>query len=186
MFVIVAYDVNVKRNNKVLKICRKYLSHVQKSVFEGIITEAKLKKLKNEIAQVINRDEDSVMIYRFETLKYSSKEVIGVHETDSNFLWKTNRDGEKWLLKANFSPSLLVCATTSSLKNIHFYFPLFAYFYIHIYNSGKKVCRPKKACLWGMSYKKGRKRTKIIRKRSNLDEKIRRPMDWNGRLRENN
>ena len=86
MFVIVAYDVNIKRNNKVLKICRKYLSHVQKSVFEGIITEAKLKKLKNEIAQVINRDEDSVMIYRFETLKYSSKEVIGVHETDSNFL----------------------------------------------------------------------------------------------------
>ena len=49
MFVIVTYDVNVKRNNKVLKICRKYLVHVQKSVFEGNITEAKLGKLKSEL-----------------------------------------------------------------------------------------------------------------------------------------
>ena len=86
MFVIVAYDVNAKRNSKVLKVCRKYLLHVQKSVFEGIITEAKLKRLKNEIAQVINRDEYSIMIYQFETLKYSTKEVIGVYEKDSNFL----------------------------------------------------------------------------------------------------
>ena len=86
MFVIVAYDVNAKRNNKVLKVCRKYLLHVQKSVFEGMITEARLKRLKNELAQVITKDEDSIMIYRFETLKYSSKEVIGVFEKDTNFL----------------------------------------------------------------------------------------------------
>ena len=58
MFVIVTYDVNAKKNNKVLKICRKYLLHVQKSVFEGMITEAKLKRLKNELAQVIKKDED--------------------------------------------------------------------------------------------------------------------------------
>ena len=29
MFVIVVYDVNAKRTNKALKICRKYLDHVQ-------------------------------------------------------------------------------------------------------------------------------------------------------------
>ena len=70
----------------ILKVCRKYLLHVQKSVFEGMITEARLKRLKNELAQVIKKDEDSIMIYRFETLKYSSKEVIGVFEKDTNFL----------------------------------------------------------------------------------------------------
>ena len=86
MFVIVTYDVNAKKNNKVLKICRKYLLHVQKSVFEGMITEAKLKRLKNELAQVIKKDKDSILIYRFETWKYSSKEVIGVFEKDTNFL----------------------------------------------------------------------------------------------------
>lgn len=39
MYVILTYDVKVKRNPKVLKLCRKYLTHVQKSVFEGFISE---------------------------------------------------------------------------------------------------------------------------------------------------
>ena len=86
MFVIVVYDVNAKRTNKALKICRKYLDHVQKSVFEGTITESKLKYLKNELAQVIVKDEDSVMIYKFETLKYTSKEVIGLGMQGGNCL----------------------------------------------------------------------------------------------------
>ena len=33
MFVIVVYDINRKRVGRALKICRKYLVHVQKSVF---------------------------------------------------------------------------------------------------------------------------------------------------------
>ncbi|NQN66905.1 CRISPR-associated endonuclease Cas2 [Streptococcus suis] len=35
MFVILVYDVNVKRTAKVLKTVRPYLSHLQRSVFEG-------------------------------------------------------------------------------------------------------------------------------------------------------
>ena len=86
MFVILVYDVKTKRNNKILKICRKYLRHVQKSVFEGNLTEAKLKRLKNELKKISNEKEDSIIIYRFETLKYSSKEVLGTYEEDRNFL----------------------------------------------------------------------------------------------------
>ena len=86
MFVILVYDVKTKRNNKILKKCRKYLRHVQKSVFEGNLTEAKLKRLKNELKKISNEKEDSIIIYRFETLKYSSKEVLGTYEEDSNFL----------------------------------------------------------------------------------------------------
>lgn len=86
MFVILVYDVKTKRNNKILKICRKYLHHVQKSVFEGNLTEAKLKRLKNELKKISNEKEDSIIIYRFETLKYSSKEVLGTYEEDSVFL----------------------------------------------------------------------------------------------------
>ncbi|WP_370783330.1 CRISPR-associated endonuclease Cas2 [[Ruminococcus] lactaris] len=86
MFVILVYDVKAKRNNKILKTCRKYLRHVQKSVFEGNLTEAKLKRLKNELKKISNEKEDSIIIYRFETLKYSSKEVLGTYEEDSNFL----------------------------------------------------------------------------------------------------
>ena len=79
-------NVNAKRNNKVLKTCRRYLTHVQRSVFEGTITEARLGRLKREIRRVIDTSEDSVMIYRFETLKYSSKEGIGTYEVSDNFL----------------------------------------------------------------------------------------------------
>ena len=86
MFVILVYDVNVKRTNKILKICRKYLIHVQKSVFEGTITEAKLNKLKSELGRTCKKEEDSIMIYRCDSLRYSSKEVIGLYTTDNNFL----------------------------------------------------------------------------------------------------
>lgn len=49
MFVILTYDVNSKRDSKIMKTCRKYLTHEQKSVFEGVITKAKLDSLKKEI-----------------------------------------------------------------------------------------------------------------------------------------
>ena len=77
MFVILVYDVKTKRNNKILKICRKYLRHVQKSVFEGNLTEAKLKRLKNELKKISNEKEDSIIIYRFETLNIPAKKCWG-------------------------------------------------------------------------------------------------------------
>ena len=80
MFVIVVYDINWKRVEKALKICKKYLVHVQKSVFEGNITEGQLKQLKNEMFHLIKIDEDSVCIYRFEFPKYAKKEEIGTIE----------------------------------------------------------------------------------------------------------
>ena len=49
MFVIVTYDVATKRVAKVMNTCRKYLTHVQKSVFDGMITEGKLKSLIGEL-----------------------------------------------------------------------------------------------------------------------------------------
>lgn len=64
---------------------QKYLEHVQKSVFEGSITEAKLNKLKKELFRAIVKDEDSIIIYKFETLKYSSKEVIGLYKEKNNY-----------------------------------------------------------------------------------------------------
>ena len=42
------------------KIYRKYLNHVQKSVFDGAITEGQLKRLKNELQQLFVPEEDAV------------------------------------------------------------------------------------------------------------------------------
>lgn len=86
MFIVLSYDVNQKRVKKVMKICRKYLVHVQKSVFEGIITESKLKALKKELQRIIDFDDDAICIY--ETILPSSviKEQIGVNEEHSHII----------------------------------------------------------------------------------------------------
>lgn len=78
MFIILVYDIGEKRVAKVLKKCRKYLYWVQNSVFEGEISPAKLKMLKEELKRIIHKDEDSVIIYNLRTTKYSSREVIGL------------------------------------------------------------------------------------------------------------
>lgn len=83
MFVILTYDVNQKRVGKVLKRCRKYLVHVQKSVFEGNITESKLNKLKKELRGIIDYDNDAICIYTMQSLQNMSKEQIGVIEDNS-------------------------------------------------------------------------------------------------------
>jgi CRISPR-associated protein Cas2 len=46
-----------------MKTCRKYLTHVQKSVFEGDITEGKLVLLKQELIRNLHKKSDFVIIY---------------------------------------------------------------------------------------------------------------------------
>lgn len=77
MFAILYYDFGEKRVAKALKICRKYLTHVQNSVFEGEITEANLNKLVTELRKKMDEDYDSLIIYTFENMKYSNREVYG-------------------------------------------------------------------------------------------------------------
>jgi CRISPR-associated protein Cas2 len=80
MFIILVYDIGEERVAKVLKKCRQYLYWVQNSVFEGDISPAKFKKLKDELAKIIDKDKDSVIIYNLRTTKYSSREVIGLEK----------------------------------------------------------------------------------------------------------
>ena len=86
MFAVLVYDVNQKRVGKILKICRKYLLHVQKSVFEGIITESKLNALKDELKNAIDFDDDGICIYTTETTSVVMKEQIGVVEDYSHII----------------------------------------------------------------------------------------------------
>lgn len=86
MFVILVYDINKKRVGKVLKICRKYLVHVQRSVFEGNITEVKLRNLKKELKRNICAEEDTIFIYSTDYLRYLGKQSIGKMENLSNII----------------------------------------------------------------------------------------------------
>jgi CRISPR-associated protein Cas2 len=78
VFVILVYDVAQKRVAKVLKKCREYLFWVQNSVLEGELTDMRLRQLKWELECIINKEQDSVIVYRFESRKYSSREVMGL------------------------------------------------------------------------------------------------------------
>lgn len=78
MYVILVYDVNVKRVNKVLKVARKYLHWVQNSVCEGELTQAGYEKLKAELKKKIKEEEDSIILYTLRTTKYTKRELIGV------------------------------------------------------------------------------------------------------------
>jgi CRISPR-associated protein Cas2 len=51
-----------------------------------MITEAKLNQLKREIEKCIRKNEDSVCIYKIESLKYTSREEIGVTSKSDNIL----------------------------------------------------------------------------------------------------
>ncbi|RKY63324.1 MAG: CRISPR-associated endonuclease Cas2 [Candidatus Latescibacterota bacterium] len=86
MYVIMVYDVNVKRVNKILKVGRKYLDWIQNSVLEGEITIAKYKKLKSEIMDIINEEEDSIVFYILRTTKYSKREILGLTKGGSKLI----------------------------------------------------------------------------------------------------
>jgi CRISPR-associated protein Cas2 len=72
------YDVNVDRVAKILKIGRKYLSHIQNSVLEGELSRAQYKGLKHEIGKAINPEQDSVRFYLLRTTQYMTVEKLGV------------------------------------------------------------------------------------------------------------
>ena len=87
MYYILVYDVNVDRVQKMLKIVREYLNHVQNSVFEGELTDAQLAELKDKMRALMDEGEDSIIIYRVGSKRWSNREVLGVekHSTD-NFI----------------------------------------------------------------------------------------------------
>jgi CRISPR-associated protein Cas2 len=77
VFVIVAYDVNVKRVNKVLKTGRRYLNWAQNSLFEGELTKAQLARLKADLKKVIDEEEDSIVFYLIRRQPYMERQVMG-------------------------------------------------------------------------------------------------------------
>ena len=84
MYVILVYDIGEKRVGKMLKLCRKYLNWIQNSVFEGEITEVKLKELIHS-AKIIMKDEaDSLILFKSRSEKWLDKEIIGLERSSTD------------------------------------------------------------------------------------------------------
>lgn len=85
MYVILVYDISLEDSgNKVLpkvyKTCKKYLHHIQNSVFEGELTNAQIMQLKYELDQYIRKDLDSVIIFRSRHERWLEKEMWGLED----------------------------------------------------------------------------------------------------------
>lgn len=77
MYIILVYDMDVKRVGKMLKLCRQYLNWIQNSVFEGELTEVKLTELKLRAKKIMNPATDSLIIFTSRQERWLEKEVIG-------------------------------------------------------------------------------------------------------------
>ena len=87
MYVILVYDLDAKRTGKMLKLCRKYLKWIQNSVFEGEITEAKLKELLSLAKEIIDLDYDSIIIFKSRDQYWLDKEIVGKERSSTdNFI----------------------------------------------------------------------------------------------------
>lgn len=62
---------------RVFKTCKRFLSHIQMSVFEGELTEAQFFLLKCELAGNIRPDLDSLVIFKSRQQRWLDKEVLG-------------------------------------------------------------------------------------------------------------
>ncbi|WP_209329333.1 CRISPR-associated endonuclease Cas2 [Lunatimonas salinarum] len=82
MYIILVYDINQKRVGKMLKLCRQYLNWIQNSVFEGELTEVKLKELLAKAKKIMDTEEDSLIIFKSRNEKWLEKEVIGQEKND--------------------------------------------------------------------------------------------------------
>lgn len=87
MYVILVYDCGEKRVAKMLKLCRCYLNWIQNSVFEGELSEVKLKELKSKASKFMDKSEDSLIIFTSRQNNWLSKEIIGKEKGSiDNFL----------------------------------------------------------------------------------------------------
>lgn len=82
MYVVLVYDIGEKRVGKMLKLCRRYLNWIQNSVFEGEITEVKLKELLSNAKKIMILDEDSIIIFKSRQEKWMEKEVLGKEKNE--------------------------------------------------------------------------------------------------------
>lgn len=85
MYLIIVYDAAPKRGIKLLKFLRQHLIWIQNSVFEGNVTESQFEIIKKGVKDIINKEKDSVIIYQFDSERYTNREVLGLerNETDT-------------------------------------------------------------------------------------------------------
>ena len=91
MYVVLVYDVSKDENGRkrwshIFKICKKYMSHIQNSVFEGELSKVQLTKMQNELLPYINNELDYVILFKSRQEKWLDKELLGKQDDKTSFI----------------------------------------------------------------------------------------------------
>ena len=91
MYIVLVYDVSqedhgTKRWSKIFTTCKRYLTHIQNSVFEGEISRAQLASLQQELKQYIDPELDSVILFKSRQEKWMDKEFWGRKDDLTSFI----------------------------------------------------------------------------------------------------
>lgn len=85
IYLLIVYDINVERVNKVHKFLKTYLHWQQNSVFEGEVTKSQYYQIVEELKKLMDKDVDSIMIYQFPR-KYLTKTILGIEKNPISFI----------------------------------------------------------------------------------------------------
>ena len=94
MYLILVYDIQTddedgsKISRNVFKICKAYLNHIQKSVFEGELSKVQYFELKNKLFDILRENKDSCIVFKSRNEKWLEKEFLVRESIDktSNFI----------------------------------------------------------------------------------------------------
>ena len=91
MYIVLVYDVSQAENgarrwSRIFKICKKYLTHIQNSVFEGELAKGQLAQLQKELKEYIDKELDSVIIFKSRQEKWLDKEFWGRKDDLTSFI----------------------------------------------------------------------------------------------------
>lgn len=91
MYIVLVYDVSQEENgarrwSRIFKICKKYLTHIQNSVFKGELSKGQLAQLQKELKEYIDKELDSVIIFKSRQEKWLDKEFWGRKDDLTSFI----------------------------------------------------------------------------------------------------
>ena len=91
MYIILIYDIvsdeeGARISRNIFKICKKYLTHIQNSVFEGELSKGQLAQLQKELKEYIDKELDSVIIFKSRQEKWLDKEFWGRKDDLTSFI----------------------------------------------------------------------------------------------------
>ena len=82
MYIILVYDIEEKRVANMLRLCRRYLNWIQNSVFEGELTDVKLKELLHKAGGIMDKEKDSIIVFKTRQEKWLEKMVVGKEKNE--------------------------------------------------------------------------------------------------------